>query len=67
MSKKFELTERNLEFKRDTSKYLLTKYLSKKYIDYRSDILDVFIYRSEKRTNRIKKVKKVLTTKRSKV
>jgi len=67
MKKQTELTKRNLEFRRDTTEYLLTKYLSKKYIDYRSDILDVFIYRSEKSTNRIKKAKKVLTTKRSKV
>ncbi|HAQ17785.1 MAG TPA: hypothetical protein DCR40_00970 [Prolixibacteraceae bacterium] len=55
------LTIRNLNFKRDTNKYLFQKYFDQKYFDYKDEIIDVIIYRDEKRS------KRVLTTKKSKV
>lgn len=55
------LSIRNLEFKRDTNKYLFQKYFNQKYFDYKDEIIDVIIYRDEKRS------KRVLTIKKSKV
>jgi len=58
---KTEFTKRNLEFKRDTNKYLFQKYFNKKYIDYKDEIIELLIFRDEKRS------KRVLTIKKSKV
>jgi len=58
---KTDLTKRNLEFRRDTNKYLFQKYFNKKYKDYKDEIIDVMIKRDEKKS------KRVLTTKKSKV
>lgn len=54
MSKELELSKRNVEFKRDTIEQLLCKYYNEKYIDYRSSIIDVLVYRDEKRIKREK-------------
>lgn len=59
MKQKTELTARNLEFRRDTNKYLFEKYFNEKYKDYRKDIIDVLLYRDEK--------KRVLIIKKTKV
>lgn len=59
------LTIRNLEFKRDTTEYLQKKYFNQKYKDYRDEIIDVLLYRDEKKINRMKR--EVLTIKKSKV
>lgn len=60
-----KLSDRMLEFKRDTNQYLFQKYCNQKYIDYRKEILDVFIYRNEKKINRLKRMNEVLTIKKS--
>lgn len=53
------ITKRNLEFSRDTNKYLFQKYFNSKYSDYRDQIIDVMNKRDEK--------KRVLTIKKLKV
>lgn len=56
-----QLTERILNFKRDTTLYLTKKYFNQKFFDYRKEIIDILIHRDEKRR------KRVLTNKKSKV
>lgn len=46
---KTNLTARNLDFERDTNKYLFQKYFNQKYFDYRREIIEVLKYRDEKK------------------
>jgi len=43
------LTARNLQFSRDTNKYLFQKYFNEKYVEYRKEIIAVLIYRDDKK------------------
>lgn len=63
---KTKLTTRNLEFKRDTTEYLMKKFFNEKYFDYRSKIIDVFIYRDAKKIKRLTKINRVETIKKVK-
>lgn len=63
MIKEKQLSNRNLDFKRDTTEYLQTKYFNKKYTDYRDKIIEVLIYRDERKSNRLKRMNEVLTKK----
>lgn len=64
MITQLELTKQNLNFKSDTKKYLIKKSFNQKYIDCRSDIIDVLKYRDEKTINRLKRMNEVITIKK---
>lgn len=56
-----KLSDRMLEFKRDTNEYLIKKYFNQKYFDYKDEIIDVLIYRDEKKRKQLKSMNKSLT------